>query len=136
MIGVSLSPLAFTKRAQISPSSDFSPPVQLRDASVWHSSKKLPCFVHVPYILWCPSLQDIRQSLLPRLPVCHSLRPQPQSPEINFAFIPFLVLKLFSQPLDALKSSACTSKALAICIAFSCGMHGTSNGNVFASGLS
>ena len=33
MIGFSLTPLAFTKRAQISPSFDFSPPVQLRDAS-------------------------------------------------------------------------------------------------------
>ena len=44
----------------------------------------------------------------------------PASPEMNLALILFLFLKRSSHPFDALNSNGATSKALAICMAFSC----------------
>ena len=107
MMGFSLSPLAFTKKAQVSLSFDLFPPVQLPDAcdrDLFGKALK-NCPVSSMFHMFSGAYPCKSSGSLSFQESTVSSRTSPASPEMNLALIPFLLLKRSSHPFEALNSS-------------------------------
>lgn len=122
MIGFSFPPLALTKNAHVSLSFDFLPPVQIWETSV--SDLFGSTLKNWPVSSIFQISQGYHPCKISGILSCHKLTvsslTSPDSHEINFAFMPVFFLKRSSHPFEALNSSAETSRASAILVAFSC----------------